>query len=138
MAKRLLDKGVETFCPLVKERRQWSDRMKTIESPLLKTYLFVRIAKEERTAVRLTDGVVNFLYKNGKPLVLKEKLILTIRQFQETYPAVRAIELDSAASARSEGAANGKHKEPALPLHHLNIVLVAASPAMLTAATDKS
>jgi transcription antitermination factor NusG len=138
VAKRLLDKGVETFCPVIKERRQWSDRMKTIENPLLKTYLFVRIGEEQRTAVRLTEGVVNFIYKNGKALVVKEKLIQHIRQFQEEHPAAVAIEQGLGAFESPLAAGNGKAKEPALRLHHLNIILVAARPTLLHAATDKS
>lgn len=137
MAKRLLDKGVETFCPVVKERRQWSDRIKTIESPLLKTCLFVRIAEEDRTAVRLTEGVVNFVYKKGKPLVLKEKLILDIRQFQAAHPAVVVVNKEAGASENGEGFVNGRQKEPSLRLHPLNIVLVAATPVLLNGATDK-
>jgi transcription antitermination factor NusG len=138
VAKRLLDKGVETFCPVIKERRQWSDRMKIIESPLLKTYLFVRIADEERTPVRLTEGVVNFVYRNGKPLVVKEKLVQHIRQFQEAHPAVVALEQVPGALESQQAPANGRHKEPALRLHHLNIKLVAAPPVLSNAATDKS
>ena len=63
----LLQKGIESYCPLNKVRRKWSDRIKTIEEPLFKSYVFVRIADEERTPVRMTNGVVNFVYWNGKP-----------------------------------------------------------------------
>ena len=35
--------GIENYLPLISEKRQWSDRVKVIESPLFKSYIFVRI-----------------------------------------------------------------------------------------------
>ena len=43
----LLQKGIEVYCPLNKVRRKWSDRIKTIEEPLFKSYVFVKIKDEE-------------------------------------------------------------------------------------------
>jgi len=77
----LVQKGIEVYCPLNKVRRRWSDRIKTIEEPLFKSYVFVRISDEERTGVRMTNGVVNFVYWNGKPALIKEKEIQTIKLF---------------------------------------------------------
>ena len=54
--------------------------MKTIEEPVFKACVFVKITMEQRTAVRLTDGVVNIIYSNGKPAVVKEKEIDTLRK----------------------------------------------------------
>jgi transcription antitermination factor NusG len=39
----LQGKGIESYCPLNKVRRKWSDRIKTIEEPLFKSYVFVKI-----------------------------------------------------------------------------------------------
>ncbi|MFW1373630.1 transcription termination/antitermination NusG family protein, partial [Vibrio parahaemolyticus] len=47
----LLRKGVESWCPLQKVERQWSDRKKIIEDPLFKSYVFVKIDDTERTKV---------------------------------------------------------------------------------------
>ena len=71
----LIDKGVECYCPLNKVKRKWSDRTKTLEEPLFKSYVFVKVTEEERTKVRLTNGVVNFVYWNGKPAIVREKEI---------------------------------------------------------------
>ncbi|WP_204268528.1 transcription termination/antitermination NusG family protein, partial [Escherichia coli] len=43
----LLRKGVESWCPLQKVERQWSDRKKIIEDPLFKSYVFVKIDDTE-------------------------------------------------------------------------------------------
>ena len=37
------EKGVESYCPLNKVRRKWSDRIKTVEEPLFKSYVFVKV-----------------------------------------------------------------------------------------------
>jgi transcription antitermination factor NusG len=42
VAALLLHKGIESYCPLNKVRRRWSDRTKTIEEPLFKSYVFVK------------------------------------------------------------------------------------------------
>jgi transcription antitermination factor NusG len=90
----LSQKGIESYCPLNKVRRKWSDRMKTVEEPLFKSYVFVKITDDERTAVRMTHGVVNFVYWNGKPAVIKEKEIQTIKRFLDEYENVEAIKID--------------------------------------------
>ena len=95
VAQLLTGKGVETYCPLVKKRRQWSDRVKTIELPLLESYLFVRIREEERMVVRLTEGVVNFVYANGRIVTIKENLIQLIRQFQQDHLEVSVMKTET-------------------------------------------
>ena len=90
----LLQKGIEVYCPLNKVRRKWSDRIKTVEEPLFKSYVFVKITDEERTGVRMTSGVVNFVYWNGKPAIIKEKEIQTIKRFLDEYENVEVMRID--------------------------------------------
>ena len=81
----LKEKGVESYCPLNRIKRRWSDRLKTIEEPLFKSYVFVKVGDDERTAVRMTTGVINFVYWNKKPAVVKEKEIQNIKRFLDEY-----------------------------------------------------
>jgi transcription antitermination factor NusG len=81
-------KGVESYCPLNKVKRKWSDRVKTIEEPLFKSYVFVKVTDDDRTKVRLTNGVVNFVYWNGKPAIIREKEIQTIKRFLDEHENV--------------------------------------------------
>ena len=90
----LTDKGVECYCPLNKVKRKWSDRTKTVEEPLFKSYVFVKVTEEERTKVRLTNGVVNFVYWNGKPAVVREKEIQTIKLFLDEHENVQVRPMD--------------------------------------------
>ncbi len=90
----LTAKGIESYCPLHKVRRKWSDRIKVVEEPLFKSYVFVKVDEEGRTPVRMTDGVVNFVYWNGKPASVKEKEIQVIKKFLGEYEDVSAVKLD--------------------------------------------
>jgi transcription antitermination factor NusG len=90
----LKDKGIESYCPLNRVRRRWSDRIKTIEEPLFKSYVFVKILEEDRSNVRMTHGVVNFVYWDGKPAIIKEKEIQTIRRFLGEYENVELQKID--------------------------------------------
>ena len=84
----LIEKGLESYCPVNKVRRKWSDRVKIVEEPLFKSYVFVRVTDEDRTAVRMTPGVINFVYWNGKPALVKDKEINAIKQFLNEYEYV--------------------------------------------------
>jgi transcription antitermination factor NusG len=77
----LLQKGIESWCPIQKVERQWSDRKKIIHDPLFKSYVFVHIAEEERIAVLQTDGVLNFVHYLNKPAVIRDEEIALIKAY---------------------------------------------------------
>lgn len=85
---------MESYCPLNKVRRKWSDRVKIVEEPLFKSYVFVKVSENERSAVRMTNGAINFVYWNGKPAVIKEKEITAIKRFLNEYEHVEARPVD--------------------------------------------
>ncbi|MDF2379948.1 UpxY family transcription antiterminator [Nostoc ellipsosporum NOK] len=87
----LAEKGIESYCPLNKIRRKWSDRLKLVEEPLFKSYVFVKVEDADRTAVRMTPGVLNFVYWDGKPAVIREKEIQAIRRFLNEYENVEIM-----------------------------------------------
>lgn len=90
----LQKKGVESYCPLNKVRRKWSDRIKIVLEPLFKSYVFVKVNDADKTEVRMTPGVRNFVYWNGKPAVIREKEIQTIQKFLNEYKNVEVRKLD--------------------------------------------
>ena len=81
-------KGLESWCPLQKVERQWSDRKKIVEDTLFKSYVFVHIAEEERLQVLQTDGVLNFVHYLGKPAVIKDEEINLIKSYLKEKDAV--------------------------------------------------
>ena len=136
MNNLLLHKGVESYCPLNKVRRKWSDRIKLVEEPLFKSYVFVKIAEDDRTAVRMTDGVINFVYWDGKPAIIKEKEIQTIKRFLDEHQNVEAIKMDLKPDQRVRVAAGPlmdqegkiievKHKVARVAIDSLGYILIA-------------
>ena len=76
----LEQQGIVSFCPLKKVKRKWSDRIKTLEVPVFRAYVFVKISSEQRTVVRLTSGVLNFVNQKGRPALMKEKQIFVLKK----------------------------------------------------------
>lgn len=80
----LTKKSIETFLPLRKITRRWSDRNKIIEEPLFKSYLFVRIPWRERWSVLNTAGAVRFVGpRMSDPLEVPERELASIKRFVE-------------------------------------------------------
>lgn len=76
---RLVEIGVETFLPLQKTYRQWSDRKKLVEKPLLSSYVFVKVIQKEFPKVYRTNGVVKFVSFEGQPVSIPQNQIDNLR-----------------------------------------------------------
>ena len=94
MHRSLTQLGFESYCPLNKVRRKWSDRIKVVEEPLFKSYVFVHIEDTLRPEVRYVDGVLNFVYWNKKPAVVKDEEIVAIKRFLSEYDDVEVKSID--------------------------------------------
>ena len=73
--------GIDVYCPIVKEVRQWSDRKKTVEVPLFSSYLFVHLAPKERELVYAAPGVVRYLFWLNRPAIVKDQEIETLKSW---------------------------------------------------------
>ena len=71
----LTKKGLETYLPLHRQLKQWSDRKKWVEEPFIKSYLFVRIKEHEQTEVLMTKGIARFIYFSGKIASMPDRQI---------------------------------------------------------------
>ncbi len=87
----LSDKGIHAYCPLNKVHRKWSDRIKLVEEPLFKSYVFVRVTAEEEDVVKRVPGVLNFVYWLGKPAEVKQGDINRIKRFLKDYQDVETF-----------------------------------------------
>jgi len=76
---RLEEVGVETFLPLQKTYRQWSDRKKLVIKPLLSSYVFVKVIPKEFPIVYKTTGVVKFVSFEGQPVSIPQNQIDNLR-----------------------------------------------------------
>jgi transcription antitermination factor NusG len=72
---RLMESGVESFLPLYKTMRQWSDRKKLVEMPLLNSYVFTKLAIPSYELILQTEGAVKFVSFEGMPVPIPQKQI---------------------------------------------------------------
>lgn len=96
VAALLTHDGVEHYCPLNKVKKQWSDRKKYVLEPLFKGYVFVQLADKDKWNVKSIEGVLNFVYWNGKPAIIRDAEINTIRKFLQEFEDVQVKQLNPA------------------------------------------
>jgi transcription antitermination factor NusG len=72
--------GIEAYLPLQRKLRQWSDRKKWVEMPLISGYLFVHINLKEYEKVLKTFGVVGYVRFEGKAAVVPDHQIEYIKK----------------------------------------------------------
>jgi transcription antitermination factor NusG len=84
VAEQLTKNGIECYCPLVVQVRQWSDRKKKVEVPLFNSYVFVQLSETDRNAVFNSPGVVRYLFWLGKPAIVRDEEIEIIKKWLDT------------------------------------------------------
>jgi len=77
--QRMLDHDIEAFLPLVKTIRQWSDRKKTVQVPLISSYVFVYMPEKDLAKTLPIPGTVNVLKHLGKPAKIRDVEIENLR-----------------------------------------------------------
>jgi transcription antitermination factor NusG len=86
----LLERKIEAYVPVSKTLRQWSDRKKLVELPILSGYVFVHVDTSETEKVIQTGGVVNFVKSGGKLALVRDEEIARLRQLIELGYQVEA------------------------------------------------
>jgi transcription antitermination factor NusG len=72
VARELTRLGIDHYLPLVSTIRQWSDRKKKVEIPLISSYIFVHITPKEHLPVLQVSGVANIVHFCGKPVPIPD------------------------------------------------------------------
>ena len=76
---RLIEKGIETYLPLLKVRRKWSDRKKWVEFPLFSSYLFAKIEIKNSIFVLQTHGVNSLVRFGDEIAIVQDEVINAIK-----------------------------------------------------------
>lgn len=79
VAAELLEKEIEYYLPVQKRLRQWKDRKKWIEFPVISGYCFVYISRFEYEDVLKLNNVVSYLTFEGKPAIVREDEISALK-----------------------------------------------------------
>ena len=70
--KELQQIGIEVYLPMRKVLRQWSDRKKWIETPVISSYVFVHIQKGDYRRVFGSKGVMSYVTHKGKAVIIPD------------------------------------------------------------------
>ncbi len=79
VAELLQKNGVEAFCPLVKLKKNWSDRTKIVETLLFNSYVFVNLSEKDRNVVFNVPGVIRYVFWLKKPAVARDSEIESLK-----------------------------------------------------------
>jgi transcriptional antiterminator RfaH len=96
--KALINKGIEVYLPLHRQLKQWSDRKKWVEEPLIRSYLFVRIKEIEQTEVLMTKGISRFIFFSGKIASMPDRQIKELKMLMTS-----SVELEITAEGLQPG-----------------------------------
>lgn len=78
-AKEISRRGVESFLPVYRTTRRWSDRRVQVEMPLFAGYVFVHLALCDRLKVLQVPGVVRLVGFGGLATALPDEQMETLR-----------------------------------------------------------
>jgi len=79
----LVKKDIECYLPIKVEKKQWSDRVKIVENPLIRGYIFVKVSNREYYDVLITHGVRRYVCFEGNPTAIPENQINDLKLFIE-------------------------------------------------------
>ncbi|PKO98231.1 MAG: antitermination protein NusG [Bacteroidetes bacterium HGW-Bacteroidetes-9] len=74
-AARIAEAGVECYLPLQRVRRRWSDRMKWVEEPLIRSYVFVKVSRTNFRKVLFIEGFLRFITFENKAVPIPDSQI---------------------------------------------------------------
>lgn len=89
----LVQQGITCFLPLRKTLKQYSDRKKWVEEPLMRSYLLVHVSEREYYAVLNTPGAVRYVCFEGKAAEIPEAHITALENFVKNKPGNIEIEV---------------------------------------------
>lgn len=72
---RLRLHGYEAYLPLIRTLRQWSDRKKMVEVPLINSYIFVYTLRSMLWEVNGVPGISRYISFDGKPAAIPQSQI---------------------------------------------------------------
>lgn len=90
--ERILNVGFDAFLPLIKTMKQWSDRKKKVEVPLINSYVFVKTSNDKLNALLNIPGVISILKYLGKPAIVKDLEIENLKIIANNKDQFRIVE----------------------------------------------
>src|SRR5574344_430630 len=92
--QELLKRGYEIYLPIKQELRQWKDRKRIIEVPLIPSYVFMNIEEKEVWDIVRINGCVKFIWFNGKPCPIPDNQIDSIKLLLENKVEIKQTSIN--------------------------------------------
>lgn len=93
--ERLLSSGEQVYLPLLTSIKQWSDRKKKVELPMIPSYVFVKTKESELNHLLSDIGVVRVFKYLKKPAVIQEKEIDALKILTSDSEKVSIVDCKS-------------------------------------------
>ncbi len=81
-ATKLQTLAMDAYCPIKTEIRQWSDRKKKVQVPLLPSMILVNCEEAERNLVFGIPHVRQYLFWLGKPAMVTQAEVEALKSFE--------------------------------------------------------
>lgn len=81
--QKLINQNIEAYLPLEKKIKQWSDRKKKVEEPMIRSYVFVRSSEKEYYDILNTNGAIRYVTFEGKAAPIPEWQIEAMQKMLE-------------------------------------------------------
>jgi len=80
--------GYQAYLPIVEEVRQWSDRKKRLQLPLLPNYVFINVLRHKAYETLHLKGIVKLLSGENGPVFLSNDEIETLKKLTDCKPSL--------------------------------------------------
>ncbi len=90
VSERLDSAGFESYLPVISVERQWSDRVKRVETPVFPSYVFSRFRAVDVAEVWRIQGVVSVVGDSAGPHPIRDEEIEQVRRVLE-FAAERGL-----------------------------------------------
>ena len=81
--QELINQNIEAYLPLETKIKQWSDRKKKVEEPMIRSYVFVKSSEKEYYDILNIIGAVRYICFEGKAAPIPEWQIDAMRKLLE-------------------------------------------------------
>ena len=75
----LLELNFQAYNPIVKVKRKWSDRIKTIELPAIPGMIFIKTNLIHKNKIFCSSSIKGWLYENNSPVNVRESEIEALK-----------------------------------------------------------
>jgi transcription antitermination factor NusG len=91
VSEQLNQLGLKCYCPMIKKKKESTNKKAIIEIPLFSTHIFIQTAEKNRKLAFHSSGVVKYLFWLGKHAIVKDEEINTIKEWLEGGNSLQEI-----------------------------------------------